>query len=588
MSEVKDFIPFHYSYVTSTSGHSYTTDINKDVSERPIGDDDISRSLDTIKRMRKELLMEEGKILEKGLKSEDPDILIKATKHWEDVQARVDSGVKTTVIDPYEFRDSMGFKNKPSGMPFGIMRRMSNTPMIKAVITTRQTQVSAFASPQKSKYETGFVIEKKKKFFSSEIEEVTDEDRVKMDEIARFLLNGGVESNAWDGDTFDTFLKKIVEDSLTLDQATFEVVRNNFGEPIEFLATDSATIRVADSYDQEENVNHEFEEERGYFPKYVQVIDGKIHADYYPWELCFGIRNSTTNIFNNGYGRSELETLINIVTWMLFSDQYNGNFFSQGAAPKGFLKVSGNVNSNRIQEFRQQWMSMVAGVQNAWKVPIIESDKMEWIDLQTKNTDMQFSQWQEYLLKVICSVYKISPEELGFKVGAGGGGGSMFEGGDESKLKYSRDKGLIPLLKSIEFWINKWIVNAIDPEFQFRFVGMDVDSEKDALELDIKRASTFMGLKEVRRKNDMPEEIDKNDIILNAVWMQNHSMMAMQEDMEGSTEVAEEEGGGVWDNLDEADDSDFNELDETEKALYEEDPFQYELNAFVKGLDDVE
>lgn len=588
---------FSYSYVSSSSNGAQSSDVNKSVeSKLTYPDQQIPNRLDQIREQKKHLFIEEGKMIEKGLQSDDPDILMKATKHWNDVQNRVDSGIKSVIIDPNEFKDSLGYKNKGSAMSYGILRRMSHTPLVRAVVTTRQAQVSRHSAPQSNKFEPGFIIRKKQKFFAEEEAEITSKDREKMDYIARFLINGGEDGNAWDGDTFDTFLKKLVEDSLTMDQATFEVVRNNFGEPVEFLATDAATFRIADTYDQEGNENQlNREEVKGYLPKYVQLIDGSIVREYYPWELCFGIRNSSTNIHTNGYGRSELETLIQIVTWMLYSDTYNGNFFSQGAAPKGFLKVAGNVNSTRIQEFRQQWQSMVAGVMNSWKVPIIESEKMEWIDLQTKNTDMQFAQWQEYLLKVVCAVYKISPEELGFAVSSGGasGGGGLGDGGgsgNDSKVKFSIDKGLKPLMKNIEFWINKWIINALDDEFEFAFVGLDIESEKDLVELNIKRASTYMGLKEARIKDGLSPEIDEDDMILNPIWLQKQQADQMAGDQAESTEVAEEEGGSVWDDLDEADEAEksmvWDSLSDKEQSDNGGNPFMFELNEFMKGLMD--
>lgn len=584
MSKDTPITPFNYSYVSS-SGHSGYVDMSKgNTAPAPHLDpeENLSKRLDNISRLEKELTIEKGKAIEKGLQSDDPDIVMKANKAWEDVASRHGSEMKTVTFDPIEFRDSLGYKHKPTPMTYGVLRRMSQTPLVRAVITTRQAQVAEFATPQDNRFEPGFIIQKKKKFFSKDQEDVTEDDRERMNYLAKFLLSGGDEDNAWDGDTFEVFLKKLTEDSLVLDQATAEIVRNNFGKPTEFMATDGATHRYADSVTQEDQSNSlNSPRIRGYLPKYVQVIDGNVVNEYYPWELVFGIRNATTNIYHNGYGRSELEALIQIVTWMLYSDQYNGNFFSQGSSPKGFLKVAGNVNSNRIQEFRQQWMSMTAGVQNAHKVPIIESEKMEWIDLQQKNSDMQFAEWQEYLLKVICAVYKISPEELGFAVKQSGG---LGDGGNtnDSKVKYSRDKGLKPLLRNIESWINKWIINPLDSEFEFKFVGLDIDTEKESLELDIKRGSLFMGLKELRRKNDLPEDLEEGDILLNPIWMQNQSMQAMQGDQEQSDAAAAQAGGGVWDNLDD-EDVEFDEAEDT-ATKGTGNPFLDDLNEFTKGL----
>jgi len=178
---------------------------------------------------------------------------------------------------------------------------------------------------------------------------------------------------------------------------------------------------------------------------------------------------------------------------------------------------------------------MVAGVSNAWKVPVIESENMDWVDLQKSNTDMQFSIWQEYLIKVACAVYKIAPDEIGFNISGASSGSAMFEGQNEHKLKYSQEKGLKPLLKSIQFWVNKWIVNPLNPDFEFVFVGMDIESEEKELSLDIQKVQNFGGWKEARKKWNMSEELEEGDFPLNQAWIQYTQGKEM---MEGG-----EEGG---------------------------------------------
>lgn len=536
----------------------------------------IPDKLEDINAQRRALLTEEGLLLEKGLKSMDVDVLMKAQAHWKDVQERESSGIKSTLIDPNEFNDSAGYKQKGFNLSYSILRRMAASPIIRAVITTRQAQISAFSQPQTTRFDTGFKIRKKRDYYTPDEPVLSRQDKAEITRLTEFMLNCGDATNSWHGDTFDKFLKKITEDALVLDQGTFEVVRNRKGEPVEFIATDGATFRIASTYDDDDHADRDKTAKYGYFPSYVQVIDGKVLNDYYPWELCFGLRNDSTDIRRNGYGRSELEDLIDIVTYMLFGDAYNGKFFSQGSSPKGLIKVSGNVNAGRLQEFKQQWLSMVSGVMNAWKVPIIESDKMEWVDLQKSNTDMQFGTWQEYLIKVACAVYKISPEEIGFASGASGGNSAMFEGSNtEARLKYSRDKGLRPLLKSIQFWINKYIVNACNPEFEFVFVGLDAETKADELDFDIKMVSNFGGWMEARRKWNLDEEMEEGDFPLNQIFFQKMSQDAMSEEQDANTGYAEEDAdpyAGVWDDLD--------------KGEVSESPMQNDLNAFWKGLTD--
>lgn len=537
---------YNYFYTTST--------------EQPTQQDDsksVTDQLEFIKKQKLELQQQEGEILGKAFNSNDTDTLIKASSHWQDVKQRHSSEIKTDLVDPNKWSDSSGYKSKLFSLSYNTLRRMAKTPVIKAIITTRQTQVSSFSSPQKNRYETGFVITKKREYYTEEEPKVTSQDKQKIKQLTEFILNGGQHDNAWHGDTFDSFLKKITADSLTIDQACFEVVRNRAGSPTEYLAVDGATFRIADSYDDdayEKSGDHSKQKMHGYYPSYVQILEGTIKNEYFPWELCFGVRNTATDIMSNGYGTSEVEELVNIITWMLFADSYNGKFFSQGSSPKGIIKLQNGVNRNRLQQFRQEWISMVSGVQNAWKVPILESDKMEYIDLQKNNTDMQFSQWQEYLIKISCAMFKIAPEEVGFNLGNANGNSALFEGGNEAKLKYSRDKGLKPLLNSIEFWINKWIIQPIDPNFEFKFAGIDIDSEEKEVELDIKKVGSFMGYKEARKKHNLPEELDEGDFILNPQFTQMLQSQMMSEQQEQSTEFVDDQDTddqfALWDELD--------------------------------------
>ena len=514
---------------------------------------DVMQQLLSFKEQSKQLSILEGELLEKALTSNDPDVVIKANQYWQDVQEKQVSGLKSQMVDPNDWSQGAGYKLRRYSLNYSTLRKMSSTPIIQAIIGTRQAQVSAFSSPQKRRYDTGWIICKKGDHFSQDEPELNDKDKAIINELADFIINGGDDGNAWHGDTFDTFLKKITRDSLVIDQACFEIPRDQRGRAVEYQAVDGATIRIADTFDDDEEYDKKKEEARvkGYLPSYVQLIDGQIVAEYYPWELCFGVRNSTTDINANGYGKSEVEELINVITWMLYADAYNGKFFSQGSNPKGMLKVSAGVNRNRIAEFRQQWLSMVAGVNNAWKIPVIESDKMEWIDLQKSNVDMQFANWQEYLIKISCAIFKIAPEEVGFNLGNASGGGPMFESGNESKIKYSKDKGLKPLLNSIQFWINKWLIGAKRPGYEFRFVGIDVDSEEKELEMDIKRVGSFWSLKEVRRKNNLPEDIEEGDVILNSAYLQFTNQQAMaQSQMESTQMVDQDQQDDVWNDLD--------------------------------------
>ena len=382
----------------------------------------------------------------------------------------------------------------------------------------------------------------------------------------------------WDSDDFDTFIRKITEDSLTYDQMTFELIRNRRGQLESFIATDAATFRISDSYFEKDYDNPFFERNgsavwndrsdfgrkiNGYYPQYVQVYQNSKVNEFYPWELCFGIRNPSTNIHANGYGCSELEELINVVTSLLYGDEYNRRFFSQGSAPKGLLRIKGTNNESALQQFKQQWQSMISGVMQSWKTPVVEAD-VDWIDLQKNNRDMEYSSWIEYLVKLACAVYNIDPIEIGWDIARSSGNGGMFEGSQADRLQHSKDKGLYPLLKFIQRKINKYIVEPINPDFEFVFMGLNGMTVSEELELDIKKITNFQTLNEIREKYDL-KPVDDGDVVLNSAYIQMRNAAQSREQQMGAM------GEGAGNSFDSYEDEEPYEGDVEEENYYEEE-----------------
>jgi hypothetical protein len=541
-------------------------------------------SLASLQELQLKLEVQKSLVLQKAMKSDDPNKIVEAAKYFKDIEKRDESQVKSYIFDPWEFSRQFGYKDKPTSLSYNTLRRMGRTPIINSIITTRVEQVAAFSEPAYDEKGVGFIIRKKQGYLSKEEQKLSKQDEARIEWITDFIINCGTTGNSWHGDTFGTFLRKIVRDSLELDQMTFEVVRNRKGIPQEFIATDAATFRLADSFDSDEYRRSQRLEVNGYYPQYVQIFNNQPIADFYPWELCFGIRNHYTDVKLNGYGVSELENIINVITWMLYSDTYNGKFFSQGSAPKGIIKVSGAVNEARLAEFRQQWMSMVAGVQNAWRTPVMEAEKMEWIDLQRNNRDMEFTKWQEYLIKLSCASYKIDPAEIGFPMNGSSESKPMFEGNNEARLKYSKDKGLQPLLKLIENKLNKYVVNALDSNFEFKFVGLNPESESEIVDLDIKKAQNFMSLKEVRKKYNLPElPEDEDDIILNPYYFQmwSQKQAAKQQGNPDSNEAMAGEFPGQGFDEEKQQDVNYQDFMSSYGKEDKEDPFAKAFNDFL-------
>lgn len=346
----------------------------------------------------------------------------------------------------------------------------------------------------------------------------------------------------------------------------FEIVpRENF-IPFEFWAVDASTIRIASS-DKDVGINWSYHDRntlgnmrpyrfqglydqqrygsrdtlQGEAVQYVQVINGQIENVYTNRELAFGIRNPRTDIYVQGYGYGEMEQMVTIITGLLYAEEYNRRYFTQGAHPKGLLNFKGdNWTPDQLEAFKRQWISSVSGTENAWKTPITQSEGIEWINLQMSNREMEFRSWIEYLIKIICGVYLIDPAEINFDLHGGVQQTPLFESSQEWKLKASRDRGLRPLLKFIAKMINRNIIDKIDDHFSFEFVGLDELTEQEKHEMLKEQIGSYMTLNEGRRALDLPD-IELGDVPMSPIYLQLLQLENQKQQQEEQKKQQEEQ-----------------------------------------------
>ena len=470
--------------------------------------------------------------LQTAMNSDNLEKAIEAGVFMEKVRRKNDGGEKSILFLPDSIAyNGRGYKETLSRTTFQTLQRMGNLYCVKNIISTRIEQITQFLTFTTDSQKEGFTIRKKRSLFDTEDPKLNREDKKKAEAIVRFLENGG-ETEKWDNrDTFITFMRKIIQDSLTIDQLAFEITRRRDGKLDKFQAIDASMIRLLDSNDPRYEKDFEKYRYKGYLPRYCQVFDQQIvfnpirgeYVLYYPWELGFGVRNLGTDIWNNGYGKSELESLIEIVTYILNAIQYNGNFFKNGSNPKGFIKMKQGASQNQLSEFKQKWRQLLSGPNNSHKIPIFAGPDIEWVNLQQGNREMEFDEWTKFLMVLLCSVYRIDPSELGFSFQDGH---SVFgQDGQRERLQHSKQKGLYPLLIFFQDIINKYIISEIDENYEFVFTGIDVEDEEKQVQLDAQKLQSGMvSLQDMFKKYSGRDFDEENDIILNPVYLQYKQM----------------------------------------------------------------
>jgi len=529
------------------------------------------KNLQELLRQKTELEQLELFYIEKALNSNNPQAYVEAKTHIKGIEERKKNDLRSFTTNPMQsYYTGEGYKYKPQGLNNDLLRNMSNTPQIKAIINTRIEQAGNFNSFSINSQSPGWIIQKKPGLFDTETKELTNAEKKEIEAIVLFLERGG-NTNIWDFDGWESFTRKLYEDSWAIDQGVFEVAVDRIGRPTGFDVYDGTTFYLA-----EHNVKNEEERAKleayminGYLPRYVQVFGNSIYREYYPWELCFGVRNSTTNVRLNGYGLSENETLIQVITWMLNSNQYNGNFFQQGSNPKGILNFKGNVDSTQLENFKQAWRNTLSGSSNSHKLAAISGGDMEWLNMQLSNRDMEFHKWSEFLTVLSCTVFRIDPSEVGFNV-EGGGNSTFGQDGQKERLAHSKEKGLEPFLK---FWQRKFTKYLVGPmsggKYEFKFTGLEPDDEEASLERDVKILTNGgMSVQDFFLKYSDKELDMSKDILLNQIMVSYKQME--QSGTEEANAAVDEDAGESFDNP-------YEEFENKSNT----DPFSKSLNNYL-------
>lgn len=500
-----------------------------------------------------------------------PPPITKSFRDMDLIKGRAVQEPKAVTENPFLLLDALGYKDSPSSISYNTLKQMAvKDAVIASIITTRINQVSNFTKPSRfSKDGLGFEIKTRD---PNKVPDKKEKDIILAIEL--FLENCGFDDDN-NRDSFDDFVRKVIRDSLTYDQCAFEIVSDKLGRPASFYAVDAASIRFATEKFVPSVFMEISEPKKNQEVKWVQVIDNMVVSWFTNNELAFGVRNPRSDINVEPYGFSELEQLIHQITSHLYAEEYNKRYFSQGGTTKGILNVKTSLTNpaslEQFEAFKRQWKAQVSGMTGAWKTPVISAPEgLEYISVNQSNREMEFEKWMNYLINIACAVFQIDPAEVNFpnNGGVGGTGGGVFEGGNEARLKNSKDKGLRPLLRFLESLINKFLISRFSNEYTFNFVGIDAKTDKEKVDLDAQAVKVYKTVNEIRKEHDM-ESIDSGDVILDPSYINMVNQAKMMEQQQGMMGGAEEGVDTDDENMEETEGENLMEDDEGEDENFD-------------------
>lgn len=404
-------------------------------------------------------------------------------------------GMQSVWIDDLQINVNGDWFERPGQFSFDAMRAMvEQTPVLNAVIMTRQRQVARFCRPQKGGKGPGFKIASKE-----EAENVDENEKQTIKLLESFVTNSGWETKPRQRmrlkrDNFPNFMAKLVRDSLTMDSMAIETEwKRDKSLGLDGLyAVDGATIRLCseEGYQGEDEIFA------------LQVVQGQIRSAYTYDDLIYVPRNPRTDVIAGGYGLAETELLIRVVTGFLNAFTYNSKYFDSNAIPKGVLNLYGNYSDEDITAFKRYWNGMVKGVNNAWTLPVMVSKDAEsaakFENFGAEVNELMFGKWMTFLASIICAIYGIAPDEINFESFTTGT--SSLSGSDtEEKLSFSKDKGLRPLLSYLESTMSEYVIGEFSDKYEFQFTGLDEEDAKTVFE----RKKLIMTVNEMRAEDGM-------------------------------------------------------------------------------------
>lgn len=409
-------------------------------------------------------------------------------------------GRKGIIDDPYFDYSSqqMLYKQKMSRLTHKTLKDVSLRDwIVSTIIQCRVDTLVRFSRPEHRKFEMGFRVVKR-----NDKEEYSAEDSENISMLEDFIYHCGRKEGTPQDEMmlFGEFLKLVGRDMLTFGHMAVEKVKTRRGglhrmRPLpaestyhvnkklsrEFLEKELETqiklmvSRMGDNDPRkEQTVNYS---DIDYY-KYMQVgYDGRALALFGDEDLVFKLFNPQNFADSNGYCFSPLELCIINVTNHMNVENYNANFFTHGYAARGILHLKGTVTQSNLANFRRQFYNTISGQQHAWRTPIVAGlDEVQWVPMSANAREMEYINFNNHLLRIVCSQFQIDPMELGLDyLISGTGKAPMQQANNEYKIAYSRERGLYPILLCIEDMINCDIIPAIDKDlatkYKFVFTG---------------------------------------------------------------------------------------------------------------------
>lgn len=260
--------------------------------------------------------------------------------------------------------------------------------------------------------------------------------------------------------TFARWAMKVNEDLLTLDAGSIEKDRSLDGVVRQLHAVDGGEIKVNALWDGDPRESRYYWCPGGGEPK----------VSYLDRDLVYVMQNPISYL---PVGVAPLETLKYVIDALLSGDAFNIRQV-KSAAPDGMLDLGEGANDKQVDAFRSYWLAEVAG---KGAMAFIGGTKgAKFTPFRSSNKDMQFLEWETFLVRQVAICFGLSPQDLGITFDVNRSQGEVLD-------QQTEDRGQRPLMGTLQEYFTEGIVHdegfgGPDNNLAFRFKALSLKETK--------------------------------------------------------------------------------------------------------------
>lgn len=442
-----------------------------------------------------------------------------------------------------------------TNVTYDVLHLMSRHSMVRAVIQHLVKIVRRYARTPRRRGDYGFRVELRDPDAT-----MTADQRREALMLTDFLERGGwdyvrtVDGQVarWDGYgeeralSFPKLLGILIEDSLVYDGAALRKEQprdpdqhpvyqefpeaREFGSPhppVWFAPVSGRRVRYAEqTYRNRAEVERAaggpvVPADRGYKAEirpelenhvaYVQLSERNEVEREFAWhEMGYFVRNLDPDRWADGYGRSELEYAVEIVTGLSSGVTFNVEYFTNDHRPEGILSLQGEWGEEKIEQFQADLVTNVGGPGNYHRLPVLwsEDPDAKALFLATRGDtrlDMYWEKWISWVVCALCALIGIPAEAIGFQ-SFRGQANALQEADPSARLLHGDDVTLVPLLLAVESFLNEQLIYPIDNRFCLRFANLRERDEATQWELvERKLVAGYYSINDARSELGEPE-----------------------------------------------------------------------------------